>query len=310
MDFRDRDGAPLIEWSDPEDGVRGLAGVLARGRPCDYTGLTYDKLRGGSGIQWPCNDEHPDGTERLYADGVFHDRPRRLRDLRPRPAHRRRASAEQEYRAMRPGRPGVPQGGRLRAAARGARRRVPAAADHRPHRLPLPHPHQDRPRAAAERRRARRLGRDRRRPTPTRSASREGDLVGSSRRAARSRRRPASAASAPGVVFVPFHYGYWDPDATRPGRPAPAANELTITDWDPVSKQPLFKTAACRVTQGHDGDGPHRRRPPPRPRPCPRPAAADGAAAHPAACVETPVYPNDPAQGTATAPTTTTPGGA
>jgi hypothetical protein len=28
-----------------------------------------------------------------------------------------------------------------------------------------------------------------------------------------------------------------------------AANELTITAWDPVSKQPLFKTAACRVSR-------------------------------------------------------------
>ncbi len=43
----------------------------SRGRPCDYTGITYERLRGGSGIPWPCNDEHPDGTVRLYADGVF-----------------------------------------------------------------------------------------------------------------------------------------------------------------------------------------------------------------------------------------------
>ncbi len=26
---------------------------------------------GGSGIQWPCDDEHADGTERLYTDGQF-----------------------------------------------------------------------------------------------------------------------------------------------------------------------------------------------------------------------------------------------
>src|SRR5205823_2192362 len=24
------------------------------------------------GIQWPCNEEHPDGTSHLYTDGVFH----------------------------------------------------------------------------------------------------------------------------------------------------------------------------------------------------------------------------------------------
>ena len=45
-----------------------------------------------------------------------------------------------------------------------------------------------------------------------------------------------------GHVFVPFHYGYWDePDRSR------AANELTMTEWDPVSKQPYFKHAAGRV---------------------------------------------------------------
>ena len=45
-------------------------------------------------------------------------------------------------------------------------------------------------------------------------------------------------------VFVPFHYGYWDEDS----RPR-AANELTITEWDPVSKQPHFKYAAVSITK-------------------------------------------------------------
>jgi anaerobic selenocysteine-containing dehydrogenase len=53
-----------------------------------------------------------------------------------------------------------------------------------------------------------------------------------------------------GVIFAPFHYGYFDdPDRASPdGRPR-AANELTITEWDPVSKQPLFKTGAVKVTK-------------------------------------------------------------
>ena len=41
----------------------------------------------------------------------------------------------------------------------------------------------------------------------------------------------------PGTVFVPFHYA------------DQAANELTRTAWDPVSKQPQFKTAAVRVAR-------------------------------------------------------------
>jgi anaerobic selenocysteine-containing dehydrogenase len=51
-----------------------------------------------------------------------------------------------------------------------------------------------------------------------------------------------------GVVFVPFHYGYWDAD----GRHRRAANELTITAWDPVSHQPIFKVAAVRMTKVED----------------------------------------------------------
>src|SRR5204863_5860194 len=43
-------------------------------------------------------------------------------------------------------------------------------------------------------------------------------------------------------AFVPFHFGYWD----NPGR-ARAANELTLFEWDPVSKQPHFKYAAVKL---------------------------------------------------------------
>ena len=54
----------------------------------------------------------------------------------------------------------------------------------------------------------------------------------------------------PGHVLVPFHYGYWDRDAAGPdGGPGRAANELVRTHWDPVSKQPLFKVGAVRVTR-------------------------------------------------------------
>ncbi|KAL6230647.1 hypothetical protein BDW75DRAFT_244609 [Aspergillus navahoensis] len=64
-----------------------------------------------------------------------------------------------------------------------------------------------------------------------------------------------------GHVFIPFHFGYWDSQDQR----ARAANELTIgtsrthtttvllTDfirveqWDPVSKQPTFKSGVVRI---------------------------------------------------------------
>jgi len=59
-----------------------------------------------------------------------------------------------------------------------------------------------------------------------------------------------------GAVFAPFHYGTWYAAALTTEGPGRQANELTMTVWDPVSKQPYFKTAACRVTKTRDGDGP------------------------------------------------------
>jgi predicted molibdopterin-dependent oxidoreductase YjgC len=59
-----------------------------------------------------------------------------------------------------------------------------------------------------------------------------------------------------GTVFAPFHYGYWDSGRSGPDGHPTAANELTMTEWDPVSKQPLFKNAAVRVEKVADGTGP------------------------------------------------------
>ena len=70
MGFRDKDGEPLIPSQEPEDLFEAWKAV-SKGRPCDYSGLTYEMLTGGSGIQWPCNENAPSGTERLFEDGIF-----------------------------------------------------------------------------------------------------------------------------------------------------------------------------------------------------------------------------------------------
>ena len=193
-----RTAQPLVKWSTPEECFEAWK-ECTRGRPCDYTGLSYDKLRGGSGIQWPCNDEAPDGTERLYEDLTFPTVPGDLRGLRPRP---RRPAPRSRRRSSRRS---SPQGRAILKAAEWtpphewARRRVPVRAHHRPHRLPLPHPHEDRPRARAAGRRARRLGRALRRgrraarrrggrPAARLLAARLGRGAGADRPAARGRR--------------------------------------------------------------------------------------------------------------------------
>ena len=80
----------------------------------------------------------------------------------------------------------------------------------------------------------------------------EGDLaeVRSPRGSIRARVRISGVRT--GVVFVPFHYGWWDREEDEESR---AANELTITSWDPVSKQPLFKAGAVAVVKVADSDG-------------------------------------------------------
>ena len=55
----------------------------------------------------------------------------------------------------------------------------------------------------------------------------------------------------PGQVFVPFHFGYWD---AQDGR-ARAANELTPSVWDAVSKQPQLKGGVVRIENVEEGGG-------------------------------------------------------
>ena len=96
--------------------LRGVEGCT-RGRPCDYTGLSYDKLRGGSGIQWPCNDDAPDGTERLYSDLAFPTLPDVCEDY----GHDIVTGAsfsEADFRALGARRPRDPESRRVDAAAR------------------------------------------------------------------------------------------------------------------------------------------------------------------------------------------------
>ncbi|WP_019143074.1 molybdopterin oxidoreductase family protein [Noviherbaspirillum massiliense] len=70
MGLKDKDGAPLIKWTTPEEAFEAWKKCTA-GRPCDYTGLSYAKLTGGSGISWRCNAEYPEGMHHPYQSLVF-----------------------------------------------------------------------------------------------------------------------------------------------------------------------------------------------------------------------------------------------
>ncbi|TQN35368.1 molybdopterin dinucleotide binding protein [Blastococcus colisei] len=247
MGLEDKDGAPLVKWSDAEGAFEGWK-ECSRGRPCDYTGMSYDKLRGGSGIQWPCNDEHPDGTERIYEDGRFWAHPDYCESY-GRDMITGAPVEETEYKAMNP-----------------TGRAVLKAAEYiGPHELPSQqypfqlmtgrtlyhfHTRTKTGRAPQLNAAAPEVWVEMAAGDAADRGFTEGDLLRITTPRGRVEARLRVSGIRPGALFLPFHYGYWDtedgsqPKKKRDGR---AANELTLTDWDPVSKQPIFKTAAAAV---------------------------------------------------------------
>lgn len=239
MDFRDKDGAPLIKWTDSE-GAFNAWRECTRGRPCDYSGLSYAKLSGGSGIPWPCNDKHPDGSVRYYTDLHFPTDPDDCESY----GHDLLTGAPikaGDYRAKEPN---------GRAFLR--------PVEYVP---PMEEPDEAYPfflttgRLVYHFHTRTKTGRSK----PLRDAApdafiqvneddaRRLDIADGEMLRVTSRRGVAEAPARigdiePGTLFMPFHYGYWD----DPGRPR-AANELTLYDWDPISKQPHFKYAAVKL---------------------------------------------------------------
>jgi anaerobic selenocysteine-containing dehydrogenase len=252
MGLEDRDGAPLIAWSGPEDVFEAWK-ECSKGRPCDYSGLSYDRLRGGSGIPWPCTEDAPEGTERLYADGRFPTHPDSCEDY----GHDLVTGApndEEEYRAL------APAG---RAILRAARYREPHEAPREAYPFSLTtgrtvyhfHTRTKTGRAPELDGAAPDVWVELAPADAERLGVAEGDWVEVESPRGRIEARAHVTWIREGVVFAPFHYGYWDEDGDGPnGRPR-AANELTVTEWDPVSKQPVYKVAAVRVGKLAEGDG-------------------------------------------------------
>jgi ferredoxin-nitrate reductase len=245
LDLRDKDGEPLLKWSTAEECFDAFREV-SKGKPIDYSGLTYEMLRGGSGIQWPVTDAAPDGTERMYTDGRFHTDGDETQDwghdLETGAAFERLHHAELEANG----------------------KAILKAAHFRPG---VEMPDDDYPLSLATGRSVyhfhtrTKTGRapelDAAAPEPWVELApadaeslgvAEGDLVRVT--------SPRGEVEAParisgvreGVAFIPFHYGYWDEqNGSEPNGRARAANELTITAWDPVSKQPLLKAGKVKV---------------------------------------------------------------
>jgi anaerobic selenocysteine-containing dehydrogenase len=70
LGFKDQDGAPLVAFKEPRDAFEEWRKV-SKGRPCDYSAMSYELILKKGAVRWPCNDEHPEGAERLYEDLKF-----------------------------------------------------------------------------------------------------------------------------------------------------------------------------------------------------------------------------------------------
>jgi anaerobic selenocysteine-containing dehydrogenase len=241
MDFQDKDGAPLVKWTDAETAFDAWR-RCSEGRPCDYSGMSHQLLREHGPIQWPCNAQYPLGKERQYEDGVFNT----SADYCETYGHDLATGAAvtpEQYAARDPkGRavikaaeyfppPEEPDGDYPFLLTTG---RVVYHFHTRTKTGRAPDLNAAAPKAFVEiaKADADRLGID------------DGELV-----EVRSRRShvivPARITGIePGVAFMPFHYGdEGDGADTLPT----AANRLTMSGWDPVSKQPHFKYAAVAI---------------------------------------------------------------
>jgi anaerobic selenocysteine-containing dehydrogenase len=255
LGLADRDGRSLPSWDTPEGGFEASKRSTA-GRPCDYSGLSYAQLHEVGGIQWPVNADAPEGTERLYVDGRFHtiaeDCETYGHDLLT-----GAAVGEADFRARRPDGRAI-----LKTAPYDPPYEQPD--DQYPLRLTtgrtVYHWH-----TRTKTRRSRQLQDaaplmwvEISVPDAARLGIAEGDIVRvASRRG--SIEAPARICGVrEGVVFAPWHYGS-SAAATAADEGSStdtAANELTVTYWDPVSKQPEFKVAAVSLERLRAGDGP------------------------------------------------------
>ncbi|HUF97190.1 MAG TPA: nitrate reductase [Ilumatobacter sp.] len=200
-------------WKVPEDAFEEWR-VVSRGRPCDYSGITYERIEREGGVQWPSveADTAPGGTPRLYTDGVFNtpDGRARLRSVEPTPI------ADQP----RPQYPFLLNTGRTveHWHTRTKTGKVPILERLAPEAWVEIHPDD-----------ADRLG------------LRAGDSVRlrSSRGSVEPVAVRVSATVRPGEVFLPFHYD------------EACANRLTPSEFDPISREPNYKQSAVAIERLH-----------------------------------------------------------
>jgi assimilatory nitrate reductase catalytic subunit len=212
-------------WHGPRDAFEEWRRISA-GRPCDYSGITYERIEQNFGVFWPCPSDLPEGvpmpgpqgTPRLFEPGSWNPVAKGAGPFYF-PDGRARLNvtpyvgpAEDVDEAF----PIILTTGRVvsQFLSGNQTRRIGPLVDHCPE-----------PRIELHPRLAGRLG------------IADGDWTRvESRRGHCTLRASVVTTIRPDTVFIPYHW---------PGRKS--ANQLTISAQDPISKIPEYKVCAVRV---------------------------------------------------------------
>ncbi|QTD43074.1 molybdopterin-dependent oxidoreductase [Sporosarcina sp. Te-1] len=242
MELTDKDGNPLIGYQTPEECFEEFKRV-SKGRPCDMTGITYDRLEQLNGMRWPVLDDKSTGTPRLYSDFRFHTKFDDAQSF-TKDQLTGRALSKKEFEEM---------GADGRAIFHPTVYLRPY--EEPDHRYPMwlttgrlvwhwhtrtktarsPMLHMAAQHAYVE--------------INTEDAQQLGIVEGEVVRITSPRGEievPARIGDMvqKGLIFVPFHFGSWSNKE--------AANELTNDFVDPLSKQPTFKQSVCKIEKMRD----------------------------------------------------------
>ena len=237
MDLKDKEDQPLISFTTPEECFEEFKRI-SKGRPCDMTGITYEKLEKYNGLRWPVPNEDSLGTPRLYSDFKFHTTPEYTQSF-GKDQFTGRALTKKEF---------TDKKADGRAILHPTHYLPPAEQPNKSYPLWLttgrlvwhwhtrtktgrsPILHMAAQHGYVE--------------IHTEDAKALSIIQGEMVRITSPRgwiEVPARIGDAvqKGLVFVPFHFGSWEKKE--------AANELTADFVDPLSKQPQFKQSACKI---------------------------------------------------------------
>ncbi|WP_419887069.1 molybdopterin oxidoreductase family protein [Neobacillus niacini] len=237
MGFKDKDGKPLISYLSPEEAFNEWR-TVSKGRPCDMSGMTYNKMEKLGGIQHPCNEQYPNGKDRWYSDGEFYTYADTAESY-GRDMLTGRARTREEFEALQANGRAILYGFDWSPPLEVPSEKFPFALNTgrlvyqwhtRTKTARSPLLHMTSPEGYIEINPLDALKLEIEMGNMVRVTTKRGSIE-----------IPARITDSvnQGSIFIPFHYGSLTENQS--------ANVLTLETWDLVSKQPHFKNGACRI---------------------------------------------------------------